>query len=234
MKTALITGASRGIGAACARALRRDGYDVVINYLSSEDRAKSLAMELGCRAVRCDVADRDEVDAMFREIGAVDILVCCAGISITGLFSDVTPDEWRRIFAVNVDGAYNCIQAALPHMIHEKAGSIVTVSSIWGITGASCEAAYSATKAAIIGLTKALAKELGPSGITVNCVAPGVIDTDMNKNLTPEDMESLKYETPLGMIGAPSDVAESVAFLVSPRARFITGQVLSPKGGFLI
>jgi 3-oxoacyl-[acyl-carrier protein] reductase len=234
MKTALITGASRGIGAACARALRRDGYDVVINYLSSEDRAKSLAMELGCRAVRCDVADRDEVDAMFREIGAVDILVCCAGISITGLFSDVTPDEWRRIFAVNVDGAYNCIQAALPHMIHEKAGSIVTVSSIWGITGASCEAAYSATKAAIIGLTKALAKELGPSGITVNCVAPGVIDTDMNKNLTPEDMESLKYETPLGMIGAPSDVAESVAFLVSPRARFITGQVLSPNGGFLI
>lgn len=234
MKTALITGASRGIGAACARALRRDGYDVVINYLSSEDRAKSLAMELGCRAVRCDVADRDEVDAMFREIGGVDILVCCAGISITGLFSDVTPDEWRRIFAVNVDGAYNCIQAALPHMIHEKAGSIVTVSSIWGITGASCEAAYSATKAAIIGLTKALAKELGPSGITVNCVAPGVIDTDMNKNLTTEDMESLKDETPLGMIGAPSDVAESVAFLVSPRARFITGQVLSPNGGIVI
>ncbi len=234
MKTALITGGSRGIGAACAKALQRDGYDVVITYLNSGDAAADLAMELGCRAVRCDVADSGRVKEMFDLIGPVDILVCCAGISITGLFTDVTPEEWRRIFAVNVDGTYNCIRSALPHMIHEKAGSIVTVSSIWGITGASCEAAYSATKAAIIGLSKALAKELGPSHITVNCVAPGVIDTDMNKHLTDDDLDALKDETPLGVIGTPEDIAETVSFLVSPKARFITGQVISPNGGILI
>ncbi|MBQ6540371.1 MAG: 3-oxoacyl-ACP reductase FabG [Oscillospiraceae bacterium] len=234
MKTALITGGSRGIGAACAKALQRDGYDVVITYLNSGDAAADLAMELGCRAVRCDVADSGRVKEMFDLIGPVDILVCCAGISITGLFTDVTPEEWRRIFAVNVDGTYNCIRCALPHMIHEKAGSIVTVSSIWGITGASCEAAYSATKAAIIGLTKALAKELGPSNITVNCVAPGVIDTDMNKHLTAKDIDALKDETPLGVIGTPEDIAETVSFLVSPKARFITGQVISPNGGIVI
>lgn len=234
MKTALITGASRGIGAACARALHRDGYDVIINYNHSETPALALAEELHCRAVGCDVSDYEQVRAMFQEIGHVDVLVCCAGISITGLFSDVTPSQWRRLFAVNVDGAYNCIQHALPHMIHEKSGSIITMSSIWGITGASCEAAYSASKAAIIGLSKALAKELGPSGITVNCVAPGVIDTDMNKNLTPEDMAALADETPLGVIGQPCDIAETVAFLVSDKARFITGQVISPNGGFLI
>lgn len=234
MKTALVTGASRGIGAACARTLHRDGYNVIINYNNSKDAALALANELGCKAIRCDVSDYSQVKTMFDEIGSVDVLVCCAGISKNGLFSDVTPKEWRELFAVNVDGTYNCIQHALPHMIHEKAGSIVTVSSVWGITGASCEVAYSATKAAIIGLTKALAKELGPSGITVNCVAPGVIDTDMNKNLSPEDMAALADETPLGVIGSPEDVAETVSFLVSPKARFITGQIISPNGGFLI
>lgn len=234
MKTALITGASRGIGAACARVLRRDGYDVIINYHHSQAQAVAIANELNCKAVCCDVADYGQVQAMFDEIGSVDVLVCCAGISRTGLFSDVTPEEWRELFAVNVDGTYNCIREALPHMIHEKSGSIVTVSSIWGLTGASCEVAYSATKSAVIGLTKALAKELGPSGITVNCVAPGVIDTDMNKNLSAADMAALADETPLGVIGTPSDVAETVAFLVSPKAKFITGQIISPNGGFLI
>lgn len=234
MKTALVTGASRGIGAACARALHRDGYNVIINYNHSKEAALDLANELNCKAVCCDVSVHSQVKAMFEEIGAVDVLVCCAGISCTGLFSDVTPEQWRELFAVNVDGTYNCIQQALPHMIHEKAGAIVTMSSIWGITGASCEVAYSATKAAIIGLSKALAKELGPSGITVNCVAPGVIDTDMNKNLSAEDMAALADETPLGVIGSPEDVAETVAFLVSNKARFITGQVISPNGGFLI
>lgn len=234
MKTALVTGGSRGIGAACVKALRRDGYDVVINYNSSERAALVLGRELGCRAVRCDVSDCNQVKAMFDRIGDVDVLVCCAGISLTGLFSDVTPDQWRRLFAVNVDGAYNCIQQVLPHMIHEKSGTIITIASIWGITGASCEAAYSASKAALIGLSKALAKELGPSGITVNCVAPGVIDTDMNRNLSPEELAALADETPLGIIGTPSDVAEAVAFLASDRAKFITGQVISPNGGFLI
>lgn len=234
MKTALITGASRGIGAACARVLHRDGYDVIINYHHSQAQAVAIANELDCKAVCCDVADYGQVQAMFDEIGSVDVLVCCAGISRTGLFSDVTPEEWRELFAVNVDGTYNCIREALPHMIHEKSGSIVTVSSIWGLTGASCEVAYSATKSAVIGLTKALAKELGPSGITVNCVAPGVIDTDMNKNLSAADMAALADETPLGVIGTPSDVAETVAFLVSPKAKFITGQIISPNGGFLI
>lgn len=234
MKTALITGGSRGIGAACAKALHRNGYNVIINYNNSENAALALSRELGCSAVRCDVADYAQVQEMFDLIGNVDTLVCCAGISLTGLFSDVTPEQWRRLFAVNVDGAYNCIQQALPHMIHEKSGSIVTISSIWGITGASCEVAYSATKAALIGLSKGLAKELGPSGITVNCVAPGVIDTDMNKNLTPEALAALAEETPLGIIGSPSDIAETVAFLVSDKARFITGQVISPNGGFLI
>lgn len=234
MKTALITGSSRGIGAACARALKRDGFDVVISYKDSREKAETLAGELDCRFVQCDVADHKQVEKMFRTVGNVDVLICCAGISRTGLFSDVTPEEWREIFSVNVDGTYNCIRAALPHMIHEKAGSIVTVSSIWGITGASCEVAYSATKAAIIGLTKALAKELGPSRINVNCVAPGVIDTDMNRHLSFEAMADLIDETPLGVIGKPEDVAETVAFLVSPRARFITGQVISPNGGILI
>ncbi|MBE6949382.1 MAG: SDR family oxidoreductase [Ruminococcaceae bacterium] len=234
MKTALVTGGSRGIGAACVRALRRDGYDVIINYNNSEKAALAMAQELGCRAVKCDVSDHGQVQEMFETIGKVDVLVCCAGISLSGLFTDVTPEDWRRIFAVNVDGAYNCIKTALPHMIHEKAGSIVTISSIWGMTGASCEAAYSASKAALIGLTKALAKELGPSGITVNCVAPGVIDTDMNKCYSASDMAALAEETPLGVIGKPEDVAETVAFLVSDKARFITGQVISPNGGFLI
>ena len=234
MKNALVTGSSRGIGAACAKALHRDGYNVIINYNNSENAALALAKELGCKAIRCDVSDYEQVKKMFDEIGGIDILVCCAGISVTGLFSDVTPEQWRRLFSINVDGVYNCIQQALPHMIHEKAGTIVTMSSIWGITGASCEVAYSATKAAVIGLTKALAKELGPSGITVNCVAPGVIDTDMNKNLSPEDMAALAEETPLGITGKPEDVAETVSFLVSDKARFITGQVISPNGGFLI
>lgn len=234
MKNALVTGSSRGIGAACAKALHRDGYNVIINYNNSENAALSLAKELGCKAIRCDVSDYEQVKKMFDEIGGIDILVCCAGISVTGLFSDVTPEQWRRLFSINVDGVYNCIQQTLPHMIHEKAGTIVTMSSIWGITGASCEVAYSATKAAVIGLTKALAKELGPSGITVNCVAPGVIDTDMNKNLSPEDMAALAEETPLGITGKPEDVAETVSFLVSDKARFITGQVISPNGGFLI
>ena len=230
--TALITGASRGIGAACARALKKSGYDVIINYNNSEKEALALANELGAKAVKADVSDPEQVKRMFAEIGSVDVLVCNAGISMFKMFCDMKPDDWHKIFSVNFGGTVNCIQEAIPHMIHNKFGRIITLSSIWGVSGASCESAYSATKAAVIGLTKSLAKELGPSGITVNCVAPGVIDTDMNAHLTLDILEELKDETPLCTIGKAEDVAQAVCYLAS--APFVTGQVLGVNGGFLI
>ena len=196
MKTALITGASRGIGRACAAALARDGYRVVINYRVSSAPAQALASELGGMAIRADVSDRAQVDEMIKVCGGVDTLICCAGVSVIKLFQDTTGDDWRHIMGVNLGGAVNCINAVLPHMIRQKAGNIVTVSSIWGQTGASCEVAYSTSKAALIGLTKSLSKELAPSGIRVNCVAPGVIRTDMNASLSGETLSSLEEETP--------------------------------------
>lgn len=234
MKTALVTGASRGIGRACAEKLAKDGYSVIVNYVNSSDAARAVAEATGGIAVRADVSDPTAVAEMFRGAGDIDALVCCAGISEEGLFTDLTPDDWRRMFAVNVDGVFNCCREAVPGMVRKKRGSIVIISSIWGITGASCEVAYSASKAALIGMTKALAKELGPSGVRVNCVAPGVIDTDMNAHHSAETMDALRDDTPLGVIGTPEDVAELVSFLVSDRALFITGQVISPNGGFLI
>lgn len=230
--TALITGASRGIGAACARALKAAGYDVIINYNNSESAAKELAKELNAKAVKADVSDAQQVAQMFKETGAVDVLVCNAGISMFKMFCDMTNDDWQKIFSVNFGGTVNCIQEALPGMIHNKFGRIITLSSIWGVSGASCESAYSASKAAVIGLTKSLAKELGPSGITVNCIAPGVIDTDMNAHLTDEIMDELKEETPVCSIGKAEDVAQAVCYLAS--APFVTGQVLGVNGGFLI
>lgn len=232
MSTALITGASRGIGRACAVALKQAGYDVIINYRNSEAEALALAASLGGTAIRADVSDREAVERMFREAGGVDVLVCNAGISLMKMFCDTGKDDWDRVMAVNLGGVVNCVRAALPHMIHRKAGRIVTISSMWGLTGASCESAYAASKAAVIGLTRSLAKELGPSGITVNCVAPGVVDTDMNASLSPETLEELKEETPLGAIGTPEDVAQAVLYLAS--APFVTGQVLGVNGGILI
>ena len=230
--TALITGASRGIGAACARALKAAGYDVIINYNNSEPAALALANELDAKAIKADVSDAAQVKRMFEEVGNVDVLVCNAGISMFKMFCDMTAEDWNRIFSINFFGTVNCIEAALPSMIHNKFGRIITLSSIWGVTGASCESAYSATKAAVIGLSKSLAKELGPSGITVNCIAPGVIETDMNANLTPDVIEELKDETPVGAIGKPEDIAQAVCYLAS--APFVTGQVLGVNGGFLI
>ena len=232
MQTALITGSSRGIGRACAVALKSAGYDVVIHCRENASAAEELARRLNARWVRADVADEAAVQAMFDSIGGVDVLVCSAGAALLRQFQDTTTEDWQRIMSVNLGGAVNCIRAALPHMLHNKFGRIVTVSSMWGVTGASCESAYSASKAALIGLTRSLAKELGPSGVTVNCVAPGVIDTDMNASLSAETLAQLKEETPLGTLGTPEDVAEAVRYLLS--APFVTGQVLGVNGGMLI
>lgn len=240
---ALVTGASRGIGRAIAITLARMGYPVVIGYHRNQMAAQELAalLELeGYRAIAIgiDVSQFIQVEDCFHRaeesMGPVDILVNNAGIAQQKLFTDITPQEWDTLFAVDVRGVFLCCRAALPGMISRKRGKIINISSVWGITGASCEVHYSAAKAAVIGLTKALAKEVGPSGITVNCVAPGVIDTDMNAALDLDALAVLREETPLGMLGTPQCIADAVSFLVSPQADFITGQVLSPNGGLVI
>ena len=237
-RVVLITGGSRGIGAAAARRFAAGGDKVVINYCRSQERAEALAAEIDGWAVEADVSDpeqvRNMVDNVLDKFCQLDILICNAGIAQQKLFGDLTDQDWRRMFAVNVDGMFYTIRAALPHFIHRKQGRILTLSSMWGQVGGSCEVAYSAAKAAVIGMTKALAKELGPSGITVNCVAPGVIDTEMNANLGPEDLAALAEETPMGVIGRPEDVAEALWYLASPGAKFVTGQVLAPNGGLIV
>lgn len=242
-QVAFITGGSRGIGRAIARRLAVEGCAVGINYLQAREQAETLAEELraaDCQAVavQADVSDREAITGAIRRVedafGPVSVLVNNAGIAQQDLFQDTGDALWRRLFAVNVDGVYHTIQAALPHMLHEKQGSIVNISSIWGLRGASCEVAYSATKAAVIGLTRSLAMELAPSGIRVNCVAPGVIQTDMVEALGEETIEALKEETPIGRLGRPEDIAAAVAFLAGGSAGFITGQVLTADGGFVL
>ena len=242
-KIALVTGSSRGIGRAVAARLARSGWAVCIHYRVRQDCAESLAEELGAEGCRCmvvqaDVSDRAQVNAMVRRIeetlGPVSLLVNNAGVAGQALFQDITDELWHRYFSVNVDGAFHTIQAVLPHMLHEHEGSIVNISSIWGQRGASCEVTYSATKAALIGLTRSLAAELAPTHIRVNCVAPGVIRTDMLDALPPEVLPQLAQETPLGRLGTPEDIAAAVAFLVSEEADFITGQVLTSDGGFIL
>ena len=240
MKTALITGASRGIGRAAALRLAEDGFRVIVNYHTSKGEAQSLLDELnarkfpGCTAVQADVSDRAQVEKMFALAGGVDVLVNNAGIAQQKLFTDLTEQDWDRMFDVDVKGIFHCCQCALPYMIHRKQGKIINISSMWGQVGASCEVHYSAAKAAVIGLTKALAKEVGPSGIQVNCVAPGVIATEMNAQLDESTLCGLKEETPLGMLGAPEDIAAAVSFLAGENSRFITGQVLGVNGGMII
>lgn len=238
MKNVLITGASRGIGASAARLFAKNGYNVIINYNRSEKEAHALSDELGALAVCADVSDKAAVKAMTDEItkrfGGIDILINNAGIAQFKLFSDISESEWDRMFDVNVKGMFNCSQAVLPYMINRKKGKIINVSSIWGISGASCEVHYSAAKAAVIGFTKALAKELGPSGICVNCVAPGVIKTDMCASLSDEDISELVDMTPLSRVGTPDDVAATMLYLASEAADFVTGQVISPNGGMVI
>lgn len=241
-KVALITGSSRGIGRAEAIALARDGYAVCVNCVEREDKAQELVDMLrsnGCETMwyKADVADAAAVKQMVAEVektlGAVTLLVNNAGIAKQCLFQDMTEDYWKRIFDVNLNGAFNTIQAVLPHMLHEHSGCIINTSSIWGQHGASCEVAYSATKHAIIGLTRSLAQELAPTNIRVNCVAPGVINTDMVQVLGRETLDALAEDTPVGRLGRPEDIAAVVSFLASDAASFITGQVITSDGGFI-
>lgn len=243
MSTVLITGASRGIGAQCALTFAREGYDVALNYCRSEEKALALVREieaLGVRAcaVQADVADSTQVKQMFdtvrAELGAIDVLVNNAGIAHVGLLTDMTDDEWRRVIDTDLSGTFYCCRESLSDMIRAHSGVIVNIASMWGEVGASCEAAYSAAKAGVIGLTKALAKEVGPSGVRVNAVSPGVVMTDMMAGFSDEDVAALKEETPLIQLGMPEDIADAVIFLASEKARFITGQVLSVNGGMVI
>ena len=234
MRSVVITGGSRGIGAAMVRRFAAGGDRVYFLYASSVDSARTLEAETGAVAIQCDVSDEAQVRDAFAQIPRVDVLINNAGIADWGPINWVEPDRFRRIMDVNVTGTYLCIRAALPSMLERKDGVILNVASMWGLTGASCEAAYAASKAAVIGLTKSLAKELGPSGIRVNAAAPGVIQTDMLKNLSSEDLEALRLETPLETLGRPEDVAETMWFLASPAASFITGEVLNVSGGFVI
>ena len=232
MPVSVVTGGSRGIGAATVAHLAALGHRVYFFYNQSAETAAALAAKTGATPIRCNVADIQAVAAAFRQIGHVDNLVCNAGIWKGGLVQDISETDWDQLFDVNVKGVYNCIKAALPSFLNHHSGSIVTVSSMWGQVGASCESAYAATKGAVIALTKSLAKELGPSGIRVNCVAPGVILTDMCAGYSEEDLQALANETPLGRNGQPEDVAKAIAFLLE--AEFITGHVLNVDGGFVI
>lgn len=241
-KTALITGASGGIGGATAKRLAAD-YRIAVHYNQNREQAEKLCREINSSGGMaspfcCNISDSTQVKEMFadikRQLGGVHLLVNNAAVALSKLIIDMTDDDWNRIISANLSGCFYCCREALREMVYKQSGVIINMSSIWGITGASCEAAYSAAKAGVIGLTKALAKEYGPSGIRVNCVAPGVIDTPMNSNLAESDMDELREETPLGRIGAPNEIADVVAFLASEQAGFITGQVISPNGGIVI
>ena len=241
-KIALVTGASRGIGRGIALQLAREGWDVCVNYIQQQESAEAVAAQIrsigqNAMVYQADVADGEAVDAMVHaveaQLGPVTLAVNNAGISGQGLFQDTSDEVWDRHMAVNLGGARNVIRAVLPHMLSEKSGCIVNISSIWGLRGASCEVAYACSKAAIIGLTRSLALELAPSGIRVNCVAPGCIDTDMVKVLGNETRSMLIEETPLGRLGTPEDIAHAVAFFASDKASFLTGQVLTADGGFI-
>lgn len=237
-KTVLITGGSRGIGKETAIAFSKAGYNVVINYNKSEKEAAELALSLGnAIAVRADVKNRAEVKEMVKlakeNFSHIDVLVNNAGIAEQKLFFDITEKDWDEMIGVNLKGIFNLCAEVTPDMVQRRYGKVINISSIWGISGASCEVHYSAAKSAVIGFTKALAKELGPSQVNVNCIAPGVIDTDMNKKVPEDIMKELADETPLMRLGTAKDVAEAVLFLASDKASFITGQVLGVDGGII-
>ncbi len=242
-KTVVITGSSAGIGSETARVFAENGWNVGIMYMNSQDDAETLEKELKNIGVKtfcgkCDVSSPESIRVYFnaaeKALGEIYALVSNAGVALQKLFCDVTEEEAKRLFDINVNGVFNCSKAVLPSMINAKEGKIVNISSMWGICGASCEVHYSSSKAAVIGFTKALAKEVGPCSINVNCVCPGVIDTRMNANLDKETMDCLKEEIPLMRIGTPRDVAETIYFLCSEKSDYITGQVISVDGGMII
>ncbi len=232
MRTVLVTGGSRGIGAATVRAFAARGDQVYFIYEKEHEQAAAVAAQTGATSICCDVANSQQVQNALASLPDLDILVCNAGICRTGLLQDLPEADWDRLFDVNVKGIYNCVRAAMPHFLKKQSGSIVTVSSMWGQVGASCEAAYSATKGAVIALTKALAQELGPAGIRVNCVAPGVIQTDMCASVEPAILEDLRQQTPVGRLGTGEDVADAILYLAD--APFVTGHVLGINGGFIV
>ena len=232
MSTIVITGGSRGIGAAAVELFAGQGHRVFFLYEKNHDAAKAVADKTGATAICCDVADGQAVRAAFRQIPDVDVLILNAGICHYGLMQDVEESTWDRLFDVNVKSIYHCVNAAMPAFLKKQKGCVITVSSMWGQVGASCEAAYSATKGAVIALSKALAQELGPSGIRVNCIAPGVIETDMCANVSEETMKSLAEENCLGRNGTPKDVAQAMAYLAE--AEFVTGQVIPVNGGLVL
>ncbi len=238
-KTVFITGGSSGIGEAMVRSFAMAGYNVAFTYKTGKDKAEETARDIpGAIALFCDVSKSENVENAIanatKHFGKIDILINNAGIAQQKLFTDITEYEWDEMIAVNLKSCFLTSKAVLPQMIRRKDGVIINISSMWGICGASCEVHYSAAKSGVIGLTKALAKEVGPSGIRVNCIAPGVIDTPMNAHLSKADMESLKEEIPLNAIGRPETVAETAVFLAGKGGEYITGQVISPNGGLVI
>ncbi|RDY25710.1 SDR family oxidoreductase [Romboutsia weinsteinii] len=242
-KTVLVTGASRGIGKSIATLFAQNGYNTIINYNKSEKEAKDLYNELSekgysVRLFKADVSKRYEVNSMINfcigEFQSIDVLINNAGISKDKLFTDITDDDWNEMMDTNINGVFYCTQKSLQYMISQKSGKIINISSIWGLVGGSCEVHYSTSKAAVIGLTKSLAKEVGPSNIQVNCIAPGVIQTDMINGVSDDILDILKEETPLMRLGTPDDIAHCAFYLASSGADFITGQVISPNGGMVI
>ena len=239
MKTILVTGGSRGIGKAIVEKFAKSDFNVILNYNKSFEAAKAVEDTYkNVKIFRADVTNRKEVQSMIEfaneTFGGIDILINNAGTGCTGLLQELSFEEWQDVFNVNVNGVFNCTQAILPNMLSKHSGKIINISSIWGLVGASCEVAYSASKAAVIGFTKALAKEVGPSGITVNCIAPGIIMTDMVSQYSVEEFDEIRNQIPLGEIGTTEDIANSVYFLASNEANYITGQILSPNGGWVI
>lgn len=244
MKTALVTGASRGIGTACAIAMAKCGYNIILNYNNSEQQAFKIAQiirenySVDVLCVKADVGDKTQVDEMvtvaLEKFSQIDVLVNNAGIALQKLFTDTTVDDWNKVISTNLTSVYNVCHAVLPDMIRNHSGSIINISSMWGQVGASCEVAYSASKAGVIGLTKALAKEVAPSNIRVNCVAPGVIMTDMMSSFDEDELQAIKEEIPMCELGTGKNVADAVAFLSSDKAQYITGQVISVNGGMVV
>ena len=242
-KTVIITGASKGIGAAMAILFARKGYNVVIGYNDSYQLAKLLSSSLSSQGynvvpIKVNVANKLETDILIKEavykFGSVDVLINNAGVAFNGLITDTEEFDFDKIFDVDLKGVFNCCKSVTPVMVNQKSGKIINISSMWGQVGASCEVAYSAAKAGVIGLTKALAKELAPSGITVNCIAPGLIDTSMNSNISVEDLNAFVEDIPLGRMGTAEDIAETALFLASEGADYITGQVLGVNGGYVM